>query len=35
MPATLGQHTRSILREMGVDADTIEQMAFAGTAVVS
>ena len=35
MPATLGQHTRPILREMGVDPDTIERMAVAGIAVVS
>ena len=35
MPATLGQHTMPILREMGVDPDTIDQMAVAGTAVVS
>jgi crotonobetainyl-CoA:carnitine CoA-transferase CaiB-like acyl-CoA transferase len=35
MPATLGQHTRGLLRELGVDADTIEQMVEAGTAIVS
>ena len=35
IPATLGQHTRPILREMGVDPDTIDQMVAAGTAVVS
>jgi crotonobetainyl-CoA:carnitine CoA-transferase CaiB-like acyl-CoA transferase len=34
-PATLGQHTRPILREMGVDPDTIEKMIEFGTAVVS
>jgi len=34
-PATLGQHTRPILRELGVDDSTIEQMVEAGTAVVS
>lgn len=35
MPATLGQHTRELLNEMGVDPATIEQMVEAGTAVVS
>jgi crotonobetainyl-CoA:carnitine CoA-transferase CaiB-like acyl-CoA transferase len=34
-PATLGQHTRPILREVGVDPDSIEKMVTAGTAVVS
>ena len=34
-PATLGQHTRSILREMGVDPATIDEMVAAGTAIVS
>ncbi len=34
-PATLGQHTVPILRELGVDDSTIEQMVQAGTAVVS
>jgi crotonobetainyl-CoA:carnitine CoA-transferase CaiB-like acyl-CoA transferase len=34
-PATLGQHTRPILREVGVDPDSIEKMVAAGTAVVS
>jgi crotonobetainyl-CoA:carnitine CoA-transferase CaiB-like acyl-CoA transferase len=34
-PAVLGQHTRPILHELGVDAGTIEQMVEAGTAVVS
>jgi crotonobetainyl-CoA:carnitine CoA-transferase CaiB-like acyl-CoA transferase len=34
-PATLGQHTVSILAELGVDSNTIEQMVEAGTAVVS
>lgn len=35
MPATLGQHTRGLLRELGLDPETIEQMVEAGTAVVS
>ncbi|MDP9143929.1 MAG: CoA transferase [Actinomycetota bacterium] len=35
MPATLGQHTRGLLRELGVDPGSIEQMVEAGTAVVS
>jgi crotonobetainyl-CoA:carnitine CoA-transferase CaiB-like acyl-CoA transferase len=35
MPASLGQHTRGLLRELGVDPETIEQMVEAGTAVVS
>ncbi|HET7846278.1 MAG TPA: CoA transferase [Acidimicrobiia bacterium] len=34
-PAVLGQHTKPILHELGVDAGTIEQMVEAGTAVVS
>ncbi|HLF42052.1 MAG TPA: CoA transferase [Acidimicrobiia bacterium] len=34
-PATLGQHTMPILRELGVDDSTIGQMVEAGTAVVS
>jgi crotonobetainyl-CoA:carnitine CoA-transferase CaiB-like acyl-CoA transferase len=34
-PATLGQHTRQLLGELGVDPGTIEQMVEAGTAVVS
>jgi len=34
-PAILGQHTKSILHELGVDNSTIEQMVEAGTAVVS
>ena len=34
-PATLGQHTRPILREAGVDPDSIEKMVASGTAVVS
>jgi crotonobetainyl-CoA:carnitine CoA-transferase CaiB-like acyl-CoA transferase len=34
-PATLGQHTKSILGELGMDDSTIEQMVEAGTAVVS
>lgn len=34
-PPTLGQHTRRLLRELGVDEGTIEQMVEAGTAVVS
>jgi crotonobetainyl-CoA:carnitine CoA-transferase CaiB-like acyl-CoA transferase len=33
--AVLGQHTKPILHELGVDAGTIEQMVEAGTAVVS
>ena len=35
IPATLGQHTRSVLGELGVDADTIDKMVTSGTAVVS
>jgi crotonobetainyl-CoA:carnitine CoA-transferase CaiB-like acyl-CoA transferase len=35
MPPTLGQNTRSLLAEAGVDAETIEQMVKAGTAIVS
>jgi crotonobetainyl-CoA:carnitine CoA-transferase CaiB-like acyl-CoA transferase len=35
MPPSLGQHTRSLLAEAGVDAKTIEQMVEAGTAIVS
>jgi crotonobetainyl-CoA:carnitine CoA-transferase CaiB-like acyl-CoA transferase len=35
MPPTLGQHTRELLAEAGVDAETIEQMVEAGTAIVS
>jgi len=35
MPPTLGQHTRPILAEAGVDPETIEQMVEAGTALVS
>lgn len=34
-PPTLGQHTREILREMGVDAATIETMIQEGRAVAS
>ncbi|MGH8871952.1 MAG: CaiB/BaiF CoA transferase family protein [Acidimicrobiia bacterium] len=34
MPPTLGQHTRGLLRELGVDPDTVEQMVGTGTAVV-
>jgi crotonobetainyl-CoA:carnitine CoA-transferase CaiB-like acyl-CoA transferase len=34
-PPTLGQHTRSLMRELGVDPATVEQMIEAGTAVVS
>jgi CoA:oxalate CoA-transferase len=34
-PAILGQHTKAILHELGVDNGTIEQMVEAGTAVVS
>ena len=33
MPPILGQHTRAVLAETGVDADTIEQMVSAGAAV--
>lgn len=35
MPATLGQHTRKVLSEVGVDPETIDKMVEAGTAVVS
>ena len=35
MPATLGQHTRSLLHELGVDPGTIEKMIDSGTAVVA
>ena len=35
VPATLGQHTRALLGELGLDPATIEQMVEAGTAVVS
>ncbi|HVR79275.1 MAG TPA: CoA transferase [Acidimicrobiia bacterium] len=35
MPPTLGQHTRALLAESGVDPDTIEQMVEAGSALVS
>ncbi len=34
-PATLGQHTRSLLGELGVDEGTITKMIDQGTAVVS
>ncbi|HEY7468144.1 MAG TPA: CoA transferase [Acidimicrobiia bacterium] len=34
-PATLGRHTRPLLRELGVDPETIERMIQTGTAVVS
>ncbi|MGH8951595.1 MAG: CaiB/BaiF CoA transferase family protein [Acidimicrobiia bacterium] len=34
-PATLGQHTRALLRELGLDAATIDQMVEAGTAIAS
>ncbi|MGH8916160.1 MAG: CaiB/BaiF CoA transferase family protein [Acidimicrobiia bacterium] len=34
-PASLGQHTRGLLQELGVDPGTIEHMVKAGTAVVS
>jgi crotonobetainyl-CoA:carnitine CoA-transferase CaiB-like acyl-CoA transferase len=35
IPATLGQHTRTVLGELGVDPETIERMIESGTAVVS
>lgn len=35
LPPTLGEHTRGILAEMGVDADTIETMIDEGRAVTS
>lgn len=35
LPPTLGQHTREILREMGVDAATIETMIEEGRAMAS
>ena len=35
IPATLGQHTRSLLGELGLDPETIEQMVDSGTAVAS
>ena len=35
LPPTLGQHTRSLLSELGVDDDTIDKMVEAGTAVTS
>ncbi len=34
-PPTLGQHTRRLLQELGLDPGTIEQMVEAGTAVAS
>jgi crotonobetainyl-CoA:carnitine CoA-transferase CaiB-like acyl-CoA transferase len=34
-PAPLGHHTRQLLKELGMDPGTIEQMIEAGTAVVS
>ncbi len=34
-PPTLGQHTRALLHELGVDPATTEQLIEAGTAVVS
>ncbi|MFZ0625378.1 MAG: CoA transferase, partial [Acidimicrobiia bacterium] len=34
-PATLGQDTRSLLRELGVDTDTIEELIASGRAVAS
>jgi crotonobetainyl-CoA:carnitine CoA-transferase CaiB-like acyl-CoA transferase len=34
-PATLGQHTRAILAELGLDPATIDEMVEKGTAVVS
>jgi crotonobetainyl-CoA:carnitine CoA-transferase CaiB-like acyl-CoA transferase len=35
VPATLGQHTRSLLHEFGVDSGTVEEMVDSGTAVAS
>lgn len=35
LPPTLGQHTRNVLSEMGVDRGTIEKMIEQGTAVAS
>jgi crotonobetainyl-CoA:carnitine CoA-transferase CaiB-like acyl-CoA transferase len=35
IPASLGQHTRALLHELGVDPETIERMVETGTAVVS
>ena len=35
LPPTLGEHTRGILAEMGVDADTIETMIEEGRAISS
>jgi CoA:oxalate CoA-transferase len=35
VPATLGQHTRALLDELGLDPATIEQMVETGTAVAS
>lgn len=35
LPPTLGQHTRGILHEMGVDEDTVETMIREGRAIAS
>jgi formyl-CoA transferase len=35
LPPTLGQHTRDILHEMGVDPETVERMIVEGRAVAS
>jgi crotonobetainyl-CoA:carnitine CoA-transferase CaiB-like acyl-CoA transferase len=35
MPPMLGQHTRSVLRELGVDASTVDKMIEEGTAVTA
>jgi crotonobetainyl-CoA:carnitine CoA-transferase CaiB-like acyl-CoA transferase len=35
LPPTLGQHTREILHEMGVDAETVETMIVEGRAIES
>jgi crotonobetainyl-CoA:carnitine CoA-transferase CaiB-like acyl-CoA transferase len=35
LPPTLGQHTRGILGEFGLDPNTVEKMIEEGTAVAS
>lgn len=35
IPPVLGEHTRAVLRELGVDGGTIEKMVDEGTAIVS
>jgi crotonobetainyl-CoA:carnitine CoA-transferase CaiB-like acyl-CoA transferase len=35
LPPTLGQHTRGILDELGLDPNTVEKMIAEGTAVAS